>query len=525
MTGITDGHNIEVGSTPIDRLEEDIATQSELNDVITALSVEATARANADTVLQQNINNLEAAVSNNYVHKTGSMAEVITGVKTFTDTTSFSSNVTINGNLDVNGTTTTVDSQDLNVSDNIIVINNGETSDHVTAGISGWHVDRGVGDAYRVIFDDAVDCLKAGFIGNEKCLATVEYVDSQVGTSSGGLVALGTDNFTGNGTPKVINFTPDVGTRPYSVNITPAQDANEEVGEVYYIKNSGTQFTVYNSGDATTSFDWSVGVVGILPAASGVAGGDLSGTYPDPTVVKIQNQPISTVSPLTGQALIWDGAKWEANTSSGSPGGAAGGDLGGTYPSPSVEKIRGRSISNAAPGDGNVLTWIAATSSWTPQVPVSGGASDLNGLSDVTITSPSSTQAILYNVASSRWENVALQLTYLADVAYGSTPSDGEVLTYVAANNRWENRPATSGSGATLIATGKAAINASGAFVTVSGMLSTDAVTITAHQSGGQIPQSSDAGRFDYAVGPANGGFYVYSEQSFSTEFFYMVAR
>ena len=76
--------------------------------------------------------------------------------------------------------------------------------------------------------------------------------------------------------------------------------------------------------------------------------------------------------------LSWDGTEWRATTPSGDTdpndditiGAAAGGDLSGTYPDPNVIKLRGRLIANAAPSNGQVLKWDGLR--WTP-------ADDLEG--------------------------------------------------------------------------------------------------------------------------------------------------
>jgi hypothetical protein len=105
-------------------------------------------------------------------------------------------------------------------------------------------------------------------------------------------------------------------------NITAASDALNAY-KALLASSGGTANTAGNPVSWNQLTDVPSGVIS-GGGASGAAGGDLSGNYPNPAVAKLQGTAVSSTAPTNGQVLAFNGTSWTPAESPAGGGGTTG---------------------------------------------------------------------------------------------------------------------------------------------------------------------------------------------------------
>lgn len=170
-------------------------------------------------------------------------------------------------------------------------------------------------------------------------------------------------------------------------------------GIVYRIREPGLPDECRSPSHIMFSWTDATGAI----SSGSTAGGDLGGSYPNPSVAGLQGRGISNTAPNSGDVLGYNGTNWAPTPLTLT--GAAGGDLRGNYPNPSIRGFLGATMPITPPPQpvsGNVLMVDGGV--WTAQPlagDVTGGANNTN-LSRIqghplNATSPTVGQVLTFN--------------------------------------------------------------------------------------------------------------------------------
>ncbi len=157
----------------------------------------------------------------------------------------------------------------------------------------------------------------------------------QLQTTTPGTVQTGNFNIDGTGIAGILQASTITATTGFKYNGTAGSSITCTSGD--FLQDATVQGGIVTGGTCAAAS-------GGGGTPSGVAGGDLSGSYPNPTVAKIQGTALNISGPTSGQMLVWNGTGW-TNTS-------VSGDM--TISSTGVATIAASAVTSAKIANGTI---------------------------------------------------------------------------------------------------------------------------------------------------------------------------
>lgn len=208
------------------------------------------------------------------------------------------------------------------------------------------------------------------FADDDQGLATINGSNITSGTISGSTSIDTTGSIQTSGTYRALQGTnyvefaaPDTISSSYTLKLPPGPGTN---GQVLKVNGLGQMYWDFDS----------------IGSATGSASGDLSGTYPAPTVARLQGQEVSATPPLASQVLMYSGGRW-------APGNLGIADLKTDLGAPQ--------FANSSCSASQTLTWSSLTDTFS--------CSNIAGLSASSISSGVLAENILPSIAK-LWNEV-----------------------------------------------------------------------------------------------------------------------
>jgi len=185
-------------------------------------------------------------------------ATITVGELIVSDDGAGSGDVTIAGNLTVNGTTTTINTQTVEIEDNIIEINSNQEGTPATSLIGGLEINRGSETNYQLVFVENTDDFRIGEVGDLQPVLTRD----EAGNLDDGdlLVWDDTDNRAVGATPESLGIARKVAfTQAIAANTSYDIAHNLDTVDLTYSIKAGNDFVhadvaIKNANEITLSF-------------------------------------------------------------------------------------------------------------------------------------------------------------------------------------------------------------------------------------------------------------------------------